>query len=603
MSRKKRKKQKKVKAKNRHVKNNVIRIQALFSKATGYHQKGQYEQAEQFYRQVLALAPKHADSLHLLGLILADRGLFSQGLNLISQAIDCNPKFAAYYLNRGLIYKRLNQLNQAVEDYQQAIHIEPRMIEAYCNLGDALLEQQQVDNAIVAYQNALKLNSRHRNACHNLGNAYLEKENYQQALACYQNALAIQECPETLSNIGVALVGLNRMEEAITYHQKAIQADPNFSKAYSNLGLALNQMNRLAEAEDYYHKALAIEPENAEFYSNLGVNYKDQGKVDEALNCFKKSLDIDPNSSKAQFNEAISLLIKGDFGNGWQKYESRFGLKERLHTDHYFSQPVWQGENFHNKTLFVYVEQGLGDTIQFVRYLPQVAERGGQVIFECQSELIPLLEGQKHLKIDRIIPRGAPPPYFDYHIAIMSLPRIFNTTLEFIPSKYAYIIPSLKNLNCIHQNNHKRVGIVWAGGKQHKNDRNRSIPLNYLEPLFANKYIDFYSLQYERHDEIQRYDNVFDLSAHINDFSDTAAIINELDLVLSVDTSVAHLSGAMGKPTLILLPFAPDFRWLLDREDNPWYDNVRLFRQPDIGDWKSVIRRINDELIMEIVRE
>jgi len=592
-----RKKRKKVKAKNRHAKNNVIKVQALFIQATGYHQKGQYEQAEQCYRQVLAIAPKHADSLHLLGLILADRGLFTQGLNLINQAIDCNPKFAAYYLNRGLIYKRLNQLNQAIEDYQQTIRIEPRMIEAYCNLGDALLEQQQVDNAIVAYQNALKLNSRHRNACHNLGNAYLEKENYQQALACYQNALAIHECPETLSNIGVALVGLNRIEEAITYHRKAIQADPNFSKAYSNLGLALSQINQLAEAEDYYHKALAIEPENAEFYSNLGVNYKDQGKVDEALNCFKKSLDIDPNSSKAQFNEAISLLIKGDFNNGWQKYESRFGLKERLHTDHHFNQPVWQGENFSNKTLFVYVEQGLGDTIQFMRYLPQVVERGGQVIFECQLELIPLLEEQRHLKIDQIIARGSPPPYFDYHVAIMSLPRIFNTTLESIPSKRAYIVPPKKNLDCVPKNDRKKVGLVWAGGKQHKNDRNRSIPLSYLESLFASKYVNFYSLQYECYDEIQKYNNAFDLSAYISDFSDTAAIINELDLVISVDTSVAHLSGAMGKPTWILLPFAPDFRWLLDREDNPWYDSVRLFRQPDIGDWKSVIGRINDELM------
>jgi tetratricopeptide (TPR) repeat protein len=594
MSRKRRKKRNKTK--KYHIKNNVILIKALFSKATGYHQKGQYEQAEQLYRQVLALAPKHADSLHLLGLILADRGSLTQGLSLINQAIDCNPKFAAYYLNRGLIYKRLNQPNQAIEDYQRAVDIEPRMIEAYCNLGDSLFEQQRVDEAIDAYQSALKLNSRHRNACHNLGNAYLEKENYQQALVCYQNALAIQEGPETLSNIGVTLVGLNRIEEAIAYHQKAIQADPDFSKAYSNLGLALSQLNRLTEAEDCYRKALAIEPENAEFYSNLGVNYKDQGKVDKALNCFKKSLGIDPSSSKAQFNEAISLLIRGDFNNGWQKYESRFGLKERLHTDYHFSQPVWQGENFSDKTLFVYVEQGLGDTIQFIRYLPQVAERGGQIIFECQSKLIPLLKEQRHLKIDRIIPRGAPPPYFDYHIAIMSLPRIFNTTLETIPSKYAYIIPSSRKLNCIHQNNHKKVGIVWAGGKQHKNDRNRSIPLNYLEPLFANKHIDFYSLQYERYDEIQRYDNVFDLSAHINDFSDTAAIINELDLVISVDTSVAHLSGAIGKTTWILLPFAPDFRWLLDREDNPWYESARLFRQPNIGDWKSVIRRIKDEL-------
>jgi len=500
------KKQKKKQAKksrtNCHVKNKIGQIQGLFAQATRYHQTGQFVQAEQLYRNILNIAPKHADSLHLLGLILADRGLLNEGLELINQAIVNNPKFAAFYLNRGLLYKRMKQPEKAMTDYIKTIQLAPQMVEAHYNLGDALTEAEQLDEAIVAYQTALKYAPQHRNTHNNLGNVYLAKEQYQQAINCYKNVLNLDaKCAETLSNLGVAYFKLQHYEDAIKWQKKTIYCDPNYAQAHSNLGLVLNHLGKFIEAEQCYHKALELQPDNAEFHSNLGVNYKDQNNVDTALKCFKKSLELNPNSPEAQFNKAISLLLKGDFIAGWQGYESRFGLKERVHTNPHFTEPVWQGEDF-SGTLLVYVEQGLGDTLQFVRYLPLVVKQGGKIILECQQELVLFFELQKdQLGIDQIIPRGVPKPAFDYHIALMSLPRIFQTTLDSIPYVPGYLKPVLKKTSApivekLQQDSRYKVGLIWAGGKQHKNDHNRSIAFASLQPLLQLSAISFYSLQY-----------------------------------------------------------------------------------------------------------
>jgi tetratricopeptide (TPR) repeat protein len=612
MAKKRQKKRRVKKARSsRRVNNKMGQIQILFAQATRYHQTGQFVQAEQFYRKILTISPNHADSLHLLGLILADRGLLNEGLDLINKAINNNPRFAAFYLNRGLLYKRMQQPEKAMTDYIKAIQLAPQMVEAHYNLGDALTEAEQLDEAIVAYQTALKYAPQHRNTHNNLGNAYLAKEQYHQAIECYKKVLNLDaKCAETLSNLGVAYFKLQQHEEAIAWQKKAISCTPNYAQAYSNLGLVLNHLGKFIEAEECYYKALELQPNNAEFHSNLGVNYKDQNNVDTALECFKKSLELNPNSPEAQFNEAISLLLKGDFINGWQRYESRFGLKERVHTNPNFTEPVWQGENFFG-TLLVYVEQGLGDTLQFVRYLPLVAKRVSTIIFECQQELVTFFELQKkQLSIDQIIPRGAPKPAFDCHIAIMSLPRIFQTTIESIPYAQGYLNPISKKIpelivENLQQDSHYKVGLIWAGGKQHKNDHNRSIAFTNLQPLLELSAISFYSLQYgENSMDIKSLPNSIqpqDLTKYIRDFTDTAMFMEQLDLIISVDTAPAHLAGALGKPIWLLLPFAPDFRWLLERNDSPWYQSMQLFRQPKPGDWQTVIQQVACELKKKVI--
>jgi tetratricopeptide (TPR) repeat protein len=582
---------------------NNQRIMQLFQQATSAHQKQNFEQAKQFYKQILEICPKHADSLHLLGLILADEGDLETALHSITQAIQINPRFAAYYLNRGLLYQRMKQLDKAMADFRQSIYLDGEMLQAHCNLGSALLEKKKYEEAAHAFQRASRINPQYINPINNLGNVYLAVKNYKAAIDCYQRVLTLDpNCVETMSNLGVALVELNRVDEAIDYYKKALAVNPGYSGAAMNLGMAYHRVHDYAQAEAIYRGAIERDPNNAEFYSHLSLVYKDQGDIETALKYLSHALALDPDSAEIQFNEAITLLTAGDFINGWKKYECRFRLKEREHTEYDFKQPPWKGENFAGKTLFIHVEQGIGDVLQCIRYLPLVKALGGCVIMEVARELLDLLRSND-IKVDKIVLRGSPPSQFDYHISIMSLPMIFNAVPDNIPLANGYLRAKQDHLlmqRLLLDNSKFNVGIVWAGSNLHKNDFNRSIALREFLPLFANKKAHFYSLQFgERCKDIidlNCSDCLTDTSPLIKDFSDTAAIINQLDLVITVDTSVAHLSGALGKPTWILLPFAPDFRWLLDRVDSPWYTSVSLFRQTDPGNWGMVMQKVASSL-------
>jgi len=576
----------------------------IFMQATQAHQQGQLSLAKQLYQQTLEIAPNHADSLHLLGLIIADEGNPQQGLQLITKAITLHKNFAAYYLNRGLIYKRLQEYESAILDYQKAIKLEPKSWQAYSNLGDTYLAQEQHDQAIDTYKKVIQLNPAHKNSYHNIANAYLWKELYREAIEYYQQTLTMDnQCVESLNGMGVALHALEKHDEAIACYKQVLQINPNCAQAYANWGLLLTDLNRPQEAEEKHKKAIELEPNSAHFYSNLGISYKEQNQIDLALKNLQKAIDLDPQDVKARFNLSITQLVAGDFEQGWINYESRFNLPERKRGEYHFSQPVWQGENLAGKTLFIHVEQGLGDTIQFVRYIPLIMQYGGNIILESQKELLTLLQAQ--FPTITVILRWNPPAEFDYHIAIMSLPLLFKTTLETIPAADGYLKNIKQTLIKDIPDNTKRlkVGIVWTGGEAHKNNKNRSMTLETLKPIFNkknNKNIEFYSLQYgKRVQDLELCglsDQIKDLSPYINNFTDTAAILKKLDLLISVDTSVAHLGGALGKPTWILLPYAPDFRWLLNTEDSPWYNSIRLFRQSKAGDWESVIMQLNTSL-------
>jgi tetratricopeptide (TPR) repeat protein len=583
------------------------KIHKIFMQATQSHQQGQLSLAKQLYQQTLEIAPNHADSLHLLGLIIADEGNPQQGLQLITKAIKLHKNFAAYYLNRGLIYKRLQEYESAISDYQKAIKLEPKSWQAYSNLGDTYLAQEQHDQAIDTYKKVIQLNPVYKNSYHNIANAYLWKKLHHEAIEYYQKTLAIDhQCVESLNGMGVSLHALEKHDAAINCYKKVLQINPNCAQAYANWGLLLTDLNRPQEASEKHKKTIELEPNSAHFYSNLGISYKEQNQIDPALKALQKAVDLDPQDVKARFNLSITQLVAGDFEHGWINYESRFKLPERKRGEYHFPQPIWQGEDLSGKTLFIHIEQGLGDTIQFVRYIPLVMQYGGNIILESQKELLTLLQAQ--FPTITVIPRWNPPAEFDYHIAIMSLPLLFKTTLETIPAAGGY----LKNIDPRSTNwvgddrlevllpdntKHLKVGIVWAGGELHKNNKNRSLSLEVLKPIFNNKNVDFYSLQYgKRAQDLESYGlstQIKDLSPCINDFADTAAILKKLDILISVDTAVAHLGGALGIPTWILLPYAPDFRWLLNTENSPWYNSVRLFRQPKVGDRQSVITQLN----------
>lgn len=580
-------------------------IADLFQKGTQAHQAKQWEQAADYYQQVLRQEPHHADSLHLLALIHAEQKQWPEALQLMSQAIAILPQNPIFYCNRAQIFRRMQNWEAAVQDYQQALSFSPRQDEIYTALAETHLSAHQPQAAILQYLYACYLNPHQPVATHHqLGNAFLARGFLDAARLAYERALTLNsQSVETLCNLGVICAEQRQFDQAVAYQRKALTINPQFGDAYINLGLALTQQQAFGEAESAYEKALRLKPEQSSMiHSNRGLNYQAQGEWQQALNCFNQALQEDSSNAKAQFNRATLSLLLGDFKQGWMDYEIRFALNDANHPRLATAQPRWQGEDLRGKRVLVHYEQGLGDTLQFVRYLPLLKERGADIILQIQAALIPLLKTQAQLSVKEYIAPDQLLPAHDYYVPLMSLPHCFQTHLDTIPAaKTAYLYPpSEAVLKLPSSKGLLRVGLVWTGNPQHHNDHHRSIPLKIFKPLLEEKNVQFYSLQYgPMQAEIQQENltsRLEDLLPQLNTWVDTAQIIGQLDLVITVDTAVAHLSAAFGKPTWILLPWLPDFRWLLNRSDSPWYGSVRLFRQTTRGDWDSVIQTVYEAL-------
>jgi tetratricopeptide (TPR) repeat protein len=372
------------------------------------------------------------------------------------------------------------------------------------------------------------------------------------------------------------------------------------AEAHYNLGLTYYALGKTGDAASCFRQAIGFNAQYADAYNDLGIALQAQGDLPQALEHYSRAVELRPGFADAHWNRSLAWLLAGDFEKGWSEYEWRWRRKESPART--LAGPRWDGTPVDGKRIFIYAEQGLGDAIQFVRYLPLVKERGAFVVFECQPELFNLLQSCKG--IDQLIRRGDPLPAFDTHVPLLSLPGIFRTTLESIPCQVPYI-RAADNANIdaaiLPLNNaEQRVGIVWAGNASHTNDRNRSCPLAHFAALVNLPRIRLYSLQKgERAVDLKTHDfgqAVTDLGGLLDDFADTAAVVAKLDLVLTVDTSVAHVAGAMGKPVWVLLPFAPDWRWLRNREDSPWYPGMRLFRQPRPHAWEDVFRKVASAL-------
>ena len=424
------------------------------------------------------------------------------------------------------------------------------------------------------------------------------------AVASYDRALTLRpNSAETLSNRGVTLHELKRFAEALASYDRALTLRPDYAAALCNRGNALKELKRFEEALASYDRALALRPDYAEALSNRGVTLHELKRFEEALASYDRALKVRPDLAEAHFNEAVCRLLIGDFDRGWEKIEWRWKTGQPRNEKRNFAQPQWTGqEDIAGKTVLLHTEQGFGDTIQFCRYVPRVVERAGRVILEVPKplhELMSTLSGAA-----QIISRGDPLPDFDIHCPLLSLPLAFRTQLESIPSTTPYLevpINASQHWNTqLGPPDRPRIGICWAGNPNFRRDRSRSIGLSPILPLLANAEVQFFSLQKDLRAgdaEILRANHrITHLGQAIQTFSDTAAIISLMDLVISSDTSVVHLAGALGKPTWILLQFVPDWRWLLDREDSPWYPTARLFRQDETRQWDNVIARVHAAL-------
>lgn len=465
-----------------------------------------------------------------------------------------------------------------------------------CQASDQKLE------AAREYLGALQLHPDFFEAAFNLGVLFQEMGQSDEAVGCYRQALQSKpDLAPAWGNLGVALRDTDRGQEAVASFRQALRLQPGEPNVLNNLGNALHAQQHYAEAIDCFRHALRRAPANPGFHLNLGNALRVSGRVGEAIQSLRQALKLEPDFAEAHWDLAFALLLQGDFTQGFQEYEWRW--RRRDFPCRQFTAPLWRGEDLAGQTLLVHTEQGAGDGIQFVRFVSQLHERGARVLLECPPGLAALF--QSVTGAAQVVPRGAPLPDFDCHVPLLSLPQRLGVTPERIPAVVPYLRPPANRRVVLPPPRSERrvrlkVGLAWRGNPEHSNDRQRSIPLALLKPLFAMADVAFYNLQVgpgtKSAGEETSQEALVPMEGLLRDFADTASVVEQLDLVISADTSVAHLAGALGRPTWVLLPFAPDWRWMLNREDTPWYPTLRLFRQPAPGDWPAVVRRVRDAL-------
>ena len=570
-------------------------------KALQLHQAGQLADAADIYKEIIKAHPEHPDAWNLLSTVFLAAGNLELAVSLAQQATVLAPDFFVPYVNLGNALQASGQLEEAVSAFQMAITLNSENHEVFNNLASVLNALERHEDALEACTKAITLSSNFPEAHNNMGNALAALGNLDEAVTSYRKALKLRsDYSDAHYNLGAALTAGGEFDAAIEAYSTAVVLDPKTPEKHYNLGNVYQMMGRLTEAETCYTNAIHLQPEYLDAINNLGSAVQALGRLEDAEIFFRRGLTIDPESADVHWNLSLALLQKGEYEEGWNEYEWRWKNPTFTTPTRDFEQPPWDGGSLDGKTILIHAEQGIGDALEFVRYAPLVAARGGRVVLECRPPLRRLLETVAG--VDSVVERGVAPPDFDCHIPMMSLPRVFGTKVDSIPDQVPYVsVPEGAAADSrLAEDTALKVGFVWAGSPTRQADALRSCELASFQVLFDVPGVTFYSLQVgERAEELSHLDgaqDVVDLGSAFTDFADTAAAVDTLDLVLSVDTAAAHLAGAMAKPVWVALSFAGGYLWMQDREDSPWYPSLRLFRQPEWGDWASVFQRIRHEL-------
>ena len=560
----------------------AVDIDEKFQQAVAFHQAGQLAQAERMCKQILRYNSQNAEAFHFLGIIACQTGKYPVAVDLIIHAIEIDSKQSPFYYSLANALREQGKFMEAIEAYQQAIRIQPNHADAYNNLGTIFINQNRIDDAIEAYQQAIQIQPNQGEAYYNLGNALHRQE---------------------------------KLEEAIEAYQQAIRIQPNYADAYNNLGVVLIDHEKLEESVQIYQKTLEIQPNYADAYNNLGNALREQGKLEESIRIFQKAIYIQPNYAEAHNNLAMTLLLKGDFKNGWKQYEWRRQCDNFPFEKRDFPQPFWEGTDPKDKSILVWTEQGIGDEIMFSSILPDLLNRNANVIVESDTRMVSLF--QRSFPKIRFIPRQNPPnsqllnTTVDYQTPIGSLGKWFRTDKNsFILNRNTYLRACPKKTSEIRKKYQELakekilIGISWKSTginqRQTYSKKKKSTLLEHWQPVLAQRNYYFINLQYgnvkQELNEFQKHNNLkihqdeeIDSLSSLDDF---AAQISALDLVISTSNTTVHLAGALGKQVWTLLPHIPDWRWTLEREDTLWYPKMRLFRQHRIGDWSDVFQQV-----------
>jgi len=604
-------------------------LQRMMDTALQHHRNGRLPEAEEIYKQILAVNPRHADCLHLLGMIAYQAGDLETAADLIGKAIAIHSTGTSYYVNLGTVLQGQGKLDEAVALYRHALTLKPNLTEIHVNLGNVLLAQGGLNESV----------------------------------ACFERALALKpDSAEAHNNLGNALQSQGKLDEAMESFERALAIKPDYAEAHYNMGSVRRAQDRLDDSIACYRLALAIRPDYPEAHYNLGNVFREQGKLDAALAQYGIALTQRPDYAQAGFGEALAQLLQGDFAIGWQNYERRWKSIDHDTPKRTYSHPLWAGEKLPAGSLLIWAEQGIGDEIMFAGLIPDAARTGNRCILECNSRLKPLFArsfpevevvsgcgpvshpkqpdplsasevcNEPNARFANTAPcpvlatffcrkGGKPQPSTSLvceeleitsQIPSGSLPGLFRKTVsDFAATASPFLFADLEvrdQLRTRYADGRKLVGLAWYTNSA-KTGRFRTIDLSLFAPLFARLDIRWVSLQYGNHDDLENQataagapiliDRDVDQLADMDQF---AAQIAAMDLVITIDNSTAHLAGALGIPVWVLLPFAPDWRWLLEREDSPWYPTMRLFRQPKPSDWQSVVEKVSialDEMKVE----
>ena len=574
----------------------MLNLADTYSHAFKLHQAGRLVEAETFYRAIVADEPRHAGTHHLIGLVQHQLGRNDAALLSIKEAIALDDSEPNYHNNLGSVYRALDRRTEAAACYRHAIALKPDFAEAHANLGMVLQDEGQFSNAQREFETALALKPDYALALFNLGNVLAMRGEAEKAVDYYLKA--IQSDPgfvDAYNNLGAALSELGQLDQAAECYRCVLAIQPNNVVAHNNLGNVLAQRDELAAASQSFAQAIRLQPHYVEAHINLGNEFLEDGKPAEAEAAYRRALALDPTNENAHRFRGLACLVQGGLAEGWREWRWNVAASQR------FTQPEWRGEDLNGATILIHAEQGFGDTIHFARYLPMVADKGGRVIVEAPVELHRLIASMRG--VDEVLAFGDKLPDFAWHCPLLSLPIAFNTELASIPATAPYLEADAETVSDWRRRlDHSglKVGLVWAGRPEHKRDRHRSLSLSALAPLAPIDNVSFFALQkgaaVSQADHAPAGMRIEVLAPFFADFADTAAAIMALDLVITVDTSVAHLAGALGKPVWVLLPYAPDWRWLEQRSDSPWYPTARLFRQSVARRWEPVMVAVADAL-------
>jgi len=580
--------------------------QRIFETALACHRDGDLERAKVLYGDVLKQTPDHVGALHLSGLICLEQKRPDLAETYLAAGVRIAPDFPPLYLSHGLALFELGRFAEAIADYNRVVAMDPRNMQAYANQGDALQALGRFEEALARYAQAISIAPDCAETYSNRGLALHEIKQFEEALESYDQAIAINPALSAAwFNRGNACRELGRFEEALGDYAQARRLDPENAEACSNAGDALQSLSRFVEARRLYERAITIRPDHAQAWSNRGVCLKALGLFDDALASFDSAINLSPDFAEAWWNKALTLLLLERFDEGWTLYEWRKKAREPAGSRLY-NRPVWLGEDdLANKTLLVHAEQGLGDVIQFSRYLRRLNDIGAKVLFAPHDALRALM-GNLDATF-QIVNQESPTLAFDYHIPLMSLPLAFKTNLSNMPLCAAYLHADANRVNWWRRKigpDGFRVGICWQGNAGAA-DLGRSFSASRFFELSQIPGLRLISLQ-KGPGEAQLLDLPkgmiverlgADFDAGPDAFVDTAAVMMCCDLVITSDTAVAHLAGALGVKTWVALKHVPDWRWFREREDSPWYPTMRLFRQPSQGDWEGVFVKIKAALV------